>query len=251
MARFGRLRAAGQRRRVNRRRLSVGSPCGTDEHRACGNRKPSSYDSVLHGGHITVRDSEDETDKAIALFEQAFALDPDYGRAHAAVAAASWRIVQSTWESTTEWIPCAFDRMQSLSPSDATTHCAGSRRVGQSSSRGCTRRPSPRLATPWRLPRTIPTVTSKARILNATGRAAEAEVSVRWPMRLDPLSSPDHLRALAISLFHQQRYEEAVEHPRETPRHCNPRSRRLHHTDCQPWTSWTQEWRPRGNQDVQ
>ena len=51
---------------------------------------------------------------------------------------------------------------------------------------------------------------SKARILNATGRAAEAEESVRWAMRLDPLYSPDYLRTLAISLFHQQRYEEAV-----------------------------------------
>ena len=51
---------------------------------------------------------------------------------------------------------------------------------------------------------------SKARILNATGRAAEAEESVRWAMRLDPLYSPDYLRVLAMSLFHQQRYEEAV-----------------------------------------
>ena len=51
---------------------------------------------------------------------------------------------------------------------------------------------------------------SKARILNATGRAAEAEESVRWAMRLDPLYSPEYLRALAISFFHQQRYEEAV-----------------------------------------
>ena len=51
---------------------------------------------------------------------------------------------------------------------------------------------------------------SKARILNATGRAAQAEESVRWAMRLDPLYSPDYLRTLAISLFHQQRYEETV-----------------------------------------
>ncbi len=51
---------------------------------------------------------------------------------------------------------------------------------------------------------------SKARILNATGRAAQAEESVRWAMRLDPLYSPEYLRTLAMSLFHQQRYEEAV-----------------------------------------
>jgi rhodanese-related sulfurtransferase len=50
---------------------------------------------------------------------------------------------------------------------------------------------------------------SKARVLIATGHAAEAEESVRWAMRLDPVYSPDYLRTLAISLFHQQRYEEA------------------------------------------
>ena len=51
---------------------------------------------------------------------------------------------------------------------------------------------------------------SKARILNATGQAEEAEESVRWAMRLDPLYSPEYLRTLAVSLFHQQRYEESV-----------------------------------------
>ena len=47
---------------------------------------------------------------------------------------------------------------------------------------------------------------------NAPADFAKAirEESVRWAMRLDPLYSPDYLRTLAISLFHQHRYEEAV-----------------------------------------
>jgi hypothetical protein len=44
----------------------------------------------------------------------------------------------------------------------------------------------------------------QARILNATGRAAEAE-SVRWAMRFDPLYSPE-IRACRDFAFHQQRY---------------------------------------------
>ena len=51
---------------------------------------------------------------------------------------------------------------------------------------------------------------SRARVLNATGRAPEAEASVRVAMRLDPQSPPGYLRTLAISLFHQERYEEAL-----------------------------------------
>ena len=57
-------------------------------------RNPQAYDAVLRGWAHYRQGSEDETNKAIALFEQAIALDPGYARAHAAVAAASWRIVR-------------------------------------------------------------------------------------------------------------------------------------------------------------
>lgn len=43
---------------------------------------------------------------------------------------------------------------------------------------------------------------SQARILNAVGRAAEAEQNVRWAMRLNPQYPPGYLRVLALSLFH-------------------------------------------------
>ena len=92
---------------------------------------------------------------------------------------------------------------------------------------------------------------SKARVLNATGRAAEAEESVRWAMRLDPLYSPEYLRVLAISLFHQQRYEEAVGTVERLVALKTDARGRLHHTDCEPWTSWTSQWHPRGYQDTQ
>ena len=51
---------------------------------------------------------------------------------------------------------------------------------------------------------------SQARILNAVGRATEAEQDVRWAMRLNPQSPPGYLRVLALSLFHQERYDEAI-----------------------------------------
>ena len=175
---------------------------------------PLAYDALLRGWAEYRQGSEAETNKAIALFEQAIALDPDYGRAHAAVAAASWRIVQSYWESATEGgYQRAFDRMQealgmALRQPNALAHAVSAEVL---SKQGRYAEAFNEIDRAMALaPNDPDNYLSKARILNATGRAAEAEVSVRWAMRLDPLYSPDHLRVLAVSLFHQQRYEEAV-----------------------------------------
>ena len=177
-------------------------------------RSPQAYDAVLRGWAHYRQGSEDETNKAIALFEQAIALDPGYGRAHAAVAAASWRIVQSFWESTTEGgYQRAFDRMQAalvkaMRQPNALAHAVSAEFLAK---QGRYEEAFTEIGRAMALAPNDPgNYLSKARILNATGRAAEAEESVRWAMRLDPLYSPDYLRTLAISLFNQQRYEEAV-----------------------------------------
>jgi TolB-like protein/rhodanese-related sulfurtransferase/Flp pilus assembly protein TadD len=177
-------------------------------------RNPQAYDAVLRGWAHYRHGSEDETNKAIALFEQAIALDPGYGRAHAAVAAASWRIVQFFWASTTEGgYQRAFDRMQealvkAMRQPNALAHAVSAELL---SKQGRYEEAFTEIGRAMALaPNDPDNYLSKARILNATGRATEAEESVRWAMRLDPLYSPDYLRTLAISLFHQQRYEEAV-----------------------------------------
>jgi len=177
-------------------------------------RNPQAYDAVLRGWAHYRQGSEDETKKAIALFEQAIVLDPEYARAHAAVAAASWRIVQSYWEVTTQGgYQRSFDRMQAalakaMQRPNALVYAVSAEvlsRQGRYAEAFTEIGRAVALA-----PNDPDNYLSKARILNATGRAAEAEESVRWAMRLDPLYSPDYLRTLAMSLFHQQRYEEAV-----------------------------------------
>jgi TolB-like protein/Flp pilus assembly protein TadD/rhodanese-related sulfurtransferase len=177
-------------------------------------RNPQAYDAVLRGWAHYRQGSEDETNKAIALFEQAIALDPEYGRAHAAVAAASWRIVQSYWEVTTEGgYQRSFDRMQAalakaMRQPNALAHAVSAEVLSR---QGRYAEAFTEIGRAMALaPNDADTYLSKARVLNATGRAAEAEESVRWAMRLDPLYSPEYLRTLAMSLFHQQRYEEAV-----------------------------------------
>ncbi len=177
-------------------------------------RNPQAYDAVLRGWSHYRQGSEDETNKAIALFEQAIALDPEYARAHAALAAASWRIVQSFWESTTEGgYQRAFDRMQAalvkaMRQPNALAHAVSAEFL---SKQGRYEEAFTEIGQAMALsPNDPANYLSKARILNATGRAAEAEESVRWAMRLDPLYSPEYLRTLAMSLFNQQRYAEAV-----------------------------------------
>ena len=177
-------------------------------------RNPQAYDAVLRGWSHYRQGSEDETNKAIALFEQAIALDPGYARAHAALAAASWRIVQSFWESTTEGgYQRAFDRMQAalvkaMRQPNALAHAVSAEFL---SKQGRYEEAFTEIGQAMTLAPSDPAnYLSKARILNATGRAAEAEESVRWAMRLDPLYSPEYLRTLAMSLFNQQRYAEAV-----------------------------------------
>ena len=177
-------------------------------------RSPQAYDAVLRGWAHYRQGSEDETKKAIALFEQAIALDPEYGRAHAAVAAASWQIAEALWESTTQGgYQRAFDRMQAalvkaMRQPNALAHAVSAEFL---SKQGRYKEAFTEIGKAMALaPNDPDNYLSKARILNATGRAAEAEESVRWAMRLDPLYSPEYLRTLAISLFHQQRYEEAV-----------------------------------------
>ncbi len=177
-------------------------------------RNPQAYDAVQRGWAHYRQGSDDEINKAIALFEQAIALDPGYARAHAAVAAASWRIVQSYWESTTQGgFQRAFDRMEkalvnATRQPNALAHAVSAEVL---SKQGRYAEAFTEIDRAMALaPSDANNYLSKARILNATGRAAEAEESVRWAMRLDPLYSPDYLRTLAMSLFHQQRYEEAV-----------------------------------------
>ena len=177
---------------------------------------PQAYDSVLRGWDHLRQDNEEETLKAVASFQRAIELDPEYGYARASLAAADWRIVLSSWEAATgtgfehayqgmmdnlakatvqkprslafailaevlgrqgryDEAFSAISRAMALAPNDPDNHIA--------------------LAT----------------IFNETGRAPEAEREARFAMRLDPRFAPAYLRVLALSLFHQERYQEAAD----------------------------------------
>ena len=176
---------------------------------------PLAYDAFLQGVDHLRRDTEDDTLTAMSLFEKAIEIDPNYGRAYAALAAANWNIVVSLWYSTagTGWerawkrlndnLNKAMETPTSLAYAISAEILAWEGRFDEAFveiNRAMALSPND-----------PDNHISKAKILNATGRAPEAEEAVRWAMRLDPRYSPENLRVLARSLFHQERYEEAVE----------------------------------------
>ncbi|AWI59969.1 rhodanese-like domain-containing protein [Sinorhizobium fredii] len=173
---------------------------------------PQAYDTLLRGWDHLRRDSEAETTTARAYFQKAIVLDPNYSRAYASLAAANWRtsVLSSDFsrrENASKNLPrnlakamekptplayaisaqllaqqgrydeafAAIDRAMKLAPNDPDNHV------------------------------------SMARVLNATGHAAEAEQQTRLAMRLDPHPSRATLRMLAVSFFSQGKYDKAVD----------------------------------------
>jgi TolB-like protein/rhodanese-related sulfurtransferase/Tfp pilus assembly protein PilF len=175
---------------------------------------PKVYDTFLRGwGHLR-RDTKDETLKAIALFETAVALDPYYSRAYAAIAAANWRLAASSWESANLVFQKAMDRVDQTLPLAMRHQYPLAYAISSEvlAKHGHYDQALIEISRALRLnPNDPENHIRKARFLNATGRAAEAEQEVRQAIRLDPQHPPDYLRVLAISLFHQEKYENAVE----------------------------------------
>jgi adenylate cyclase len=189
----------------------------TDEARAGGaeTNSPAAYDAVLLGMDLMRKDREDDTLKAIASFERAVELDRGYGRAYAALAAANLRIVVSYWEAATgAGFEHAVERMrENLAkalehPTSLAYAVSGEllAREGHYQEAFAAIEKAMALA-----PSNPDNYIAKAKILNASGRAAEAEEAARKAMRLDPRFAPGTLRVLALSLFHQEKYEDALD----------------------------------------
>ena len=176
---------------------------------------PLAYDTMLRGMELLRQDTEADTLKAVALFEKAVELDPRYSRAYAAIAAAQWRIVLSYWwsaagsgyqhayESLVANLAKAMESPTSLSYNVAALLAL---QEGRYDDGFAAIDRAAALA-----PNDPETHVNKARILNAIGQAAKAETELRLAMRYDPRFSSQTLRVLSMSLFNQERYQEAID----------------------------------------
>ncbi len=175
---------------------------------------PQAYDAFLQGWEHLRRATEEDTLKSIALFEKAVEIDPGYGRAYAALAAANWRIVVTLWGATAgagwerAWERLNENLAKAMETPTSLAHAISAQVLAQ---QGRYDEAFAEISRAMALaPNEPDNHISKAKILNATGRAAEAEKAARWAMRLNPQYAPAYLRVLALALFHQERYEDAV-----------------------------------------
>ena len=175
---------------------------------------PQAYDDMLQGRELLRKENEQDTLKAISLFERAVELDPSFRTAYAALAAGHWRMAQSSWGAANIGFQRAFDNMNANlakameKPNSLALGISAEflSRQGRNQEALANVNRALELA-----PNDPDTRISKAKILNATGRAAEAEQETGWAMRLNPQYPAGYLRVLALSQFHQERYEEAIE----------------------------------------
>jgi TolB-like protein/class 3 adenylate cyclase/rhodanese-related sulfurtransferase len=176
---------------------------------------PQAYDAFLQGWDHFRRQTPEDTTKAIAFFEQAIKLDPAYSRAYAGLAAAHWGIVNRYWQLAVGvgWLHSYEALNANLAKAlENPTPLAYSVSAEWLARQGRNEEALAQIDRALALgPNEADTHVSKARILNATGRAEEAEKAVRLAMRLNPHYEPDYLIVLGQALLHQERYEEAAE----------------------------------------
>lgn len=175
---------------------------------------PIAYDAVLTGLERLRRGGESDVAAAIAAFEKAIELDPDYSRAYAGLAAAHWRIVRSTWLLATgggferSWRATQENLARALrQPTPLAYVVAAEILVEQGRHGDAFLEIDKALAL---APNDPDIHVAKARALNATGRAAEAEEALRFALRLNPRKATGYLRELAVAQLNQMKYEETV-----------------------------------------
>ncbi|MGX5840435.1 rhodanese-like domain-containing protein [Mesorhizobium sp. ArgA1] len=175
---------------------------------------PQAHDALLLGLERLHLETQEDTLKAIAYFEQAARYDPGYSRAYAAVAAAQQKIILSNW-STVDGIEldrAHFSMRLNLAKAlRQPTPLAYAVAAEQALVAG---HPDAAFGLISKAREQAPydpdVLMGEASILNAGGRPAEAELVLRRAIALDPKFAPAALRLLSAALFQQGKYQEAV-----------------------------------------
>ena len=172
------------------------------------------YDAFLEGWELYRRDTREDTIKAIPFFERALELDPDYGRAYAALAGVYWRISDRGWRKDVgllymeayilikDYITNALAQPTSLAYSISSRLLAFDGRSDDA---------LVEIDRAIALERSNPDYyIIKSWILIYAGRAEEAEANARLAIRINPNYPPSYLHALGRALFYRGQYLEAA-----------------------------------------
>ncbi len=185
-------------------------------------KNPQAYDAFLRGWEFYRRFSADDFSKAIPHFENAVRLDPDYGRAYAALASLYWE----SWRQGNAWTA-------KVNPTDNNFRSfSGARYKADKYLELAMRNPSPLAhrvasATYWDYRKFDEATTEAQRAVTLdpndpdghialawalifSGRPQEALPAVEHAMRLDPLHPGVYMYALGMSRLGLGQFEDAV-----------------------------------------
>jgi DNA-binding winged helix-turn-helix (wHTH) protein/rhodanese-related sulfurtransferase/tetratricopeptide (TPR) repeat protein len=176
--------------------------------------KPQAHDALLLGLERQHLDTQEDTLKAIAYFEQAARYDPEYSRAYAAVAAAQHKIILSSWstidgaELDRAYFSLRLNLARALKQPTPLAYAVAAEQALLTGHRDAAF--GLILKAKEQAPDDPDVLMSEASVLNASGRPAEAEAVLRRAIGLDPKFAPAALRLLSAALYQQGKYQEAV-----------------------------------------
>jgi TolB-like protein/class 3 adenylate cyclase len=173
------------------------------------------YDAFLRGWERYRQATPEDLAKAIGHFERAIAIDPDYVRAHSALAATYWSISLNGWWRRLDFITSEAREQSRLSlrkameePSPLTLQVASERAAYLS------RTADKALAEAARAidldPNDPASHLAMAAALIKADQSARAVESIRTAMRLDPLYPAVYLTRLGEAEFARGQYEKAA-----------------------------------------
>jgi TolB-like protein/thioredoxin-like negative regulator of GroEL len=176
---------------------------------------PEAYDAFLQGWDHYRRSTPEDFAKSIPYFKQAIQTDPDYGRAHAALAAVYWNSMRNGWERSLD-----LSQSQSSVLSQRYLQEAKKRptalmyQVSSELAAAQRRKPDKALAEAERaiaMDANDPgSYLAMANALIKAGKPAEAVDNVQTAMRLDPHYPASYLTRLAEAQFAMGQLQDAA-----------------------------------------
>jgi adenylate cyclase len=178
-------------------------------------RKGAAYDTFLQGWVRYRQSSPEDLIKALSYFEQAIKLDPDYARAHSALAAVYWSIAWNGWWRRIGLAPSfAIEKsrltlVKAMEHPSALTHQIASERAAYL--RGTPEMALAQAQIAIDLDTSDPSgYLAMSTALMKADRAGEALENVRIAMRLDPHFPVSYLTRLGQAEFAMGQYENAA-----------------------------------------
>ena len=171
--------------------------------------------AFLEGWTSYLQRTPEDFVKAVGQFKLAVAIDPDYARAHSALAALYWEAFQRYWHRYLDlspvnaaWVEADRHLQKALLNPDPLTHRVNSEILTRIRRHEEAEREA-RLALSMDSNDPFNYV-ALAKALTYSGRPAEAETFIRQAIRLDPYHPPVFEFVLGNALFSSERFAEAA-----------------------------------------